>query len=399
MPISYNEQTTLTCPSCGKDFEAEVWTIVDAIERPDLAQALRDGTLDVVTCPYCSYSSMAGAPLLFHDGERRRVYFAAPMDIDERMWRQQAEDLLYVLVGSLPEEARQAYLGDVQIEEGVAGVRRALLKQQRGKRIREQAGPNSQYTTTPINSTPSASPPSEVLDTVRLLIAADSMEEFQAIVQANPMLSTETTDNLIVQLIKTANDQEQRDVAAALQAARIKLAEMRHEQQLPRNEEQGDKQTSSNFPPPASLLTDTAYQTLLRISSTDELIEAVREYPSLLEPWVDGELITREESALEAGNEHLATDIEERREVLAELRAQLTNAELLGEAVQAVLGAKDEDSLAQVLIDYPVLLTTAVQDTLFTLAAEARSRGDTTLAEYAVECRAMLRKVREGLEA
>src|SRR5690349_14097781 len=143
MPISYNEQTTLTCPSCGQGFESEVWTIVDATERPDLAQALRNGVLDVVTCPYCAYSGVASAPLLFHDGARRRVYFAAPADVEERRWREQAEDLLHKLVGSLPEEARRSYLGDIQIEDGVAGVQRALLRQQRGKRIREQAASNT----------------------------------------------------------------------------------------------------------------------------------------------------------------------------------------------------------------------------------------------------------------
>jgi hypothetical protein len=36
---------------------------------------------------------------------------------------------------------------------------------------------------------------------------------------------------------------------------------------------------------------------------------------------------------------------------------------------------------------------------LLQLASESRQRGDDQLAEYAVECRAMLRKVREGLEA
>src|SRR5205823_4896794 len=97
---------------------------------------------------------------------------------------------------------------------------------------------------------------------------------------------------------------------------------------------------------------------------------------------VDDELTAREETALEAGNEHLATEIEERREVLAELRAHLTDEERLLHAIQALLAAKDEDTLAQVLTDYPVLLTTAAQNTLFTLAAEARSRGNTALVEY-----------------
>jgi hypothetical protein len=41
MSLSYSENTNLTCPSCGARLGAEVWMLVDAAERPDLAHALR----------------------------------------------------------------------------------------------------------------------------------------------------------------------------------------------------------------------------------------------------------------------------------------------------------------------------------------------------------------------
>jgi hypothetical protein len=125
---------------------------------------------------------------------------------------------------------------------------------------------------------------------------------------------------------------------------------------------------------------------------------AVRDHPTLLESWADAELAARAEAALDEGNERLARGIEERREILAEMRAEFNSQAPLLQAIQALLQADDEDELAEVLNEYPILLTDAAQDALFSFAAGARAQGDQQLAEYAIECRAMLRKVREGLE-
>src|SRR5690242_3572585 len=112
MPISSSEHATLPCPPDGSGFDSAVCTLIDAVERPDLAQALRDGVLNVVVCPHCGHQGPAGTPLLFHDPASRRVHFAVPPDVQEYMWREQAQTLLYQLVGSLPEDARLPYLGD-----------------------------------------------------------------------------------------------------------------------------------------------------------------------------------------------------------------------------------------------------------------------------------------------
>lgn len=38
MPNSFSQTIELTCPRCGADFQAELWLIVDAAERPDLLE-------------------------------------------------------------------------------------------------------------------------------------------------------------------------------------------------------------------------------------------------------------------------------------------------------------------------------------------------------------------------
>jgi len=77
----------------------------------------------------------------------------------------------------------------------------------------------------------------------------------------------------------------------------------------------------------------------------------------------------------------------------------MTGEEGLYQAIQALLSAGGEaDALAAVVVEHPVLLTDVAQTALLELAAGARARGDDALAEHAVECRALLRRVREGLQ-
>ncbi|MDQ7030293.1 MAG: CpXC domain-containing protein [Ardenticatenia bacterium] len=64
MPVSHAEQATLTCPQCGHEFTADIWLIVDAAERPDLIERIRDGTLHRITCPRCGHAWGLDAPLL-----------------------------------------------------------------------------------------------------------------------------------------------------------------------------------------------------------------------------------------------------------------------------------------------------------------------------------------------
>ncbi|MBC8078421.1 MAG: hypothetical protein H7Y32_20255, partial [Chloroflexales bacterium] len=71
MTISYSDQSPLTCPNCGHTFEAPIWLLLDAPERPDLLAALRAGLLNIAPCPLCGHADAGGAPLLYHDAPAR----------------------------------------------------------------------------------------------------------------------------------------------------------------------------------------------------------------------------------------------------------------------------------------------------------------------------------------
>lgn len=428
MPISFSEQTTLTCPSCGAAFDAEVWLLVDAAERPDLAQALRDGTLDRVTCPRCGFSGPSGAPLLYHHPERKRVYFAAPAGVEEHRWREQAQSLLYVLVGSIPEDSRELYLGDVQIEQEVEGVRRAVLRREGGRSAGDSGhlgrggapappDPRAQDLAARIPGlsvgVPAAPPPppadrpatpssgavpeaalAPLLEAVQQLLAADSHQEFEAVVAANPALLSEEAEAAFAELIAIAFGEGEREVAEALQAAQGALAALTGPPSA----------TPAETPAPAASattgrqLSDRAYQALMRSASSDDLLDAVRDHPALLDPWADAELAARSGAALDEGNERLAAAVETRREELAGLRQQLAAEEAVLGAIRALLEAEDEDALARAITDHPILLAEIAQEAMLGLASGARAAGDEDLATFTVERRAMLGEVRAGLE-
>lgn len=413
MAISYNETATLACPSCGERFATDLWLLIDADERPDLAQALREGALNIVTCPHCAYHGPGGAAMLFHDPANRRVYFAAPPNAEEHELREQAQSLLYKLVESLPEAARRPYLGDLQVEQEVEGVRRAILRRERGQRRAPGSGPVSSLDPTPsahgaehhvVESAPPPAPPepSPLFAVVQDLLAANSSEEFAALVDERPLLLDPSADLAFVQLIEAAYDQGDRAIATALQEARLTLAELRATrtgQQPPARPDSAHAPDQAAAPIlSAPRLADAAYQALLRAASADELIAAVHDYPALLEKWADDELMAHSEAALDQGAERLARDIEERREALAELRDGLTGQTALNAAIQTLLRAADEDAFAQAIDEHPILLTDAAQEALFAFAAQARTQGDQRAADRALELRAMLRAVRDGLE-
>ena len=128
MPIGYQEQAQLTCPTCGTDFEAPIWLILDAQEQPAAVEALLRDELNLVRCPACGAAGPAGAPLLYHDAAARRVIFAPAPGAAEHEWREQARDLHALLVGSIPEEQRRPYLADVDIAQDLAGVAHLLRR-------------------------------------------------------------------------------------------------------------------------------------------------------------------------------------------------------------------------------------------------------------------------------
>jgi hypothetical protein len=414
MPISHREQTSLTCPACGGGFDASLWLILDTQEHPEQVAELRQHHLNVVECPHCGRRGPADTALLLHDSAARRVLFAAAPGVPEHVWREQARDLHAVLVGSIAPEARHAYLGDVQITQDVAGIAHALEKDAR-IRARPASSEPPPVVSVPEPAAapePAEEPPDLVLEAVHGLLLLEGTAGLPDLLQRYPVLLTPAADESLEQLADVAVEQREHDLADALHRARVLLSRARTGNAAidgtlgppPEPAPAAPAPVASAAPPPGEApdLPVALYQALLGAQHPDDLRQLAQQQPTLLEPWVDAALSQMINSVLDEGNERLAATLEERRELLADLRAAApTDAapDTLHDAVEALLSADDEDVLAQVLLEYPALLTDEAQDALWRLSAEARSQGDEELATYAVECRAMLRRVREGLAA
>ncbi|NTW01364.1 MAG: hypothetical protein HGA19_08630 [Oscillochloris sp.] len=407
MPISYQEQAELTCPSCGADFATAIWLILDAQEQPAVVDELRRGTLNMVTCPHCGSNGPAGAPLLFHDAQARRVIFAGSPDTAEYEVREQARDLHAILVGSIPEELRRPYLADVDIAQDVAGVAHLLQRMERRHRV-----PPSPIVATPPQSvsveTPRQGISTEAVEDPPLLVAvqklmeASSPEDLEQVLAVYPVLRDPTTNSILAQLADVAIEQRAYAIADSLHQARHLLVQM-HAVTTP-----GEPAPPAEITP--SALPELALQALMQAQSSAELLDAVDVHPLLLHPEVDALLVGWIDQALDEGNDRLASALEERREALAELRiaraAEATEAvatisadePTVEEAIEALLIADGEEALADAIDRYPVLLEEVVAKALWQFASEARSSGDEEMARYAIECRELLRRIREGLE-
>lgn len=406
MAISVSERLELSCVACGKPFETDAWSLVDAAERPELAQALLDGTLNAATCPFCGASNQSQIAMLYHDPARRRVHFAVPADVAEYRWRDQAQSLLYTLVEQLPEEARLPYLDDVHVNQEIAGVRRAL---QRGPRTRGATPSFGKPIPLPDSGTPliverppvverprvAASSPAAMAMAVEEVIAVSSPDELRATVLRHPSLLGAETDELLRQLADAAFNQGDRDTATAIHGARTALADLRAGREVgtaATSDGDGSTEIESGL-----ALPDPAYQSLLHTASDAALMEVIRTFPALLESWADEDLGQRIEGALFEENERLATLIEDRRDALAVLRNMLFGEEALERAMQALLVAPNTDALETVLADHPQLLTNGAQQALAAYALAARTRGDERTARLAEDRGRMLEQVRAGL--
>ncbi len=412
MTISLQERLTIVCPACGALADYDVWLIVDVAEQPEAAAALASARLNVLGCEQCGHRFLAPTPLLYHDQAHRRVVFVPPPETDELTWRDMAYELHAVLVGSIALEQRQLYLSDMQIAQDQAGLAHMLQKSTRrtssggappsfGKPVSSIIGsvPDVPAATPTATAAVHSNDPDQLLHAIQQLLDADSPAAMQNVVQQAPALLTQAAQNMLEQLADVAVEQREYTAADALHRARIWL--FAYQSGMTPLEPHA---LVGHAPADLALVEVTAEHQhhLLAAHTPTELWQVLHQFPELQGDWVDAALNDLIDQYAHEGNERLASQLEERRSALVQLRRDPPPpppTDPLQDALEALLTAPDEESLAQVLITYPDLLSDAAQVALDNLADEAQQSDDEDLASYARECRAMLQQVRAGLQA
>jgi hypothetical protein len=91
--MSLSSQEEIRCP-CGEVFEADIWNSINAVEDPELKDAIINGEINIVSCPRCGQIFYAEHFLLYHDSENELLAFVYPSSFvaDAEHWQKKMEE-------------------------------------------------------------------------------------------------------------------------------------------------------------------------------------------------------------------------------------------------------------------------------------------------------------------
>jgi len=97
--------------ACGEEFEANLWSSLNAKEAPALKEELLSGQLNVVPCPRCKSFVYAERFFLYHDPDAELMVFVYPADhaAAADRWREKTKDDYAAAQSALPPEERFPY--------------------------------------------------------------------------------------------------------------------------------------------------------------------------------------------------------------------------------------------------------------------------------------------------
>jgi CHAT domain-containing protein/tetratricopeptide (TPR) repeat protein len=290
------------CPNCGRPVPLEIWLIVDIAERPDLAGRIRDDRLHTLPCPHCGHEGEVDAPLLVHDPERRRVFFAPPRQTSEEEDRQLAQGLLGQLAETFvhprPEylnhtmavsrELLPAVLDDDDPQAALEAMTTEAVGRLEELR-RDDPETYRQLAKEPQEAMAGVLP---LLNTLQAFIQADTWPASRQVVEAHPELLSDETDALLGQLIGGAQDQGDENAVRVLGEHRALLRRCREEGIEAAFAGKSGASPVDDTPPEARAamealaalppnLRDALAELMGRVSSTQELEAALAEEPEL----------------------------------------------------------------------------------------------------------------------
>ena len=137
--------TQVNCPQCNTRFVAQLHTIVDVGENPELKEQLLRGEINYARCPNCGSGGVLSAPLLYHDPAKELLISFVPnaLSMSAQEQEQFIGRLVQMVMNALPEEKRKAYflqpksaltfetLLDTILEAD--GISKAFLEERRAK--------------------------------------------------------------------------------------------------------------------------------------------------------------------------------------------------------------------------------------------------------------------------
>jgi hypothetical protein len=102
----------LTCPNCRAPVRAQVFTLIDVGQTPQLKSYLLGGQLNLAACQSCGNVSMIAAPLIYHDPNKQLFFVHFPQQLNARPEEQERfiGDATSLVMRTLPPEAPKGYV-------------------------------------------------------------------------------------------------------------------------------------------------------------------------------------------------------------------------------------------------------------------------------------------------
>jgi hypothetical protein len=80
---SFSKKTQITCSRCNKNFDTDVWLIIDATEQCQVLTLVQNNMLQKTPCPFCRTINQFDAPLLiYRKNTKPNLIFSPNSDSD-----------------------------------------------------------------------------------------------------------------------------------------------------------------------------------------------------------------------------------------------------------------------------------------------------------------------------
>lgn len=103
--------TQIKCSNCGKTFIAQILSIVDVGEQPELKEQFLRGEVNRAQCPDCGTGGVLVTSLIYHDPDKELLVGFVPAEVelsaDQR--EQLVGSLVQAVMNSVPAEQRKGY--------------------------------------------------------------------------------------------------------------------------------------------------------------------------------------------------------------------------------------------------------------------------------------------------
>ena len=83
--MSKKTHMNVKCPGCKKEYELTMWQSVNVDLDPTEKERIKNGTFNIVECPFCGHKAKTEYTCLYHDMKGKKQVYVLPDDFDSQL--------------------------------------------------------------------------------------------------------------------------------------------------------------------------------------------------------------------------------------------------------------------------------------------------------------------------